>query len=179
MEISFHLHKVYTFRTENTTQKCFLSFIYAPLGWKQGQCHPRIWGQTSPAFSVISDMWIRKYKYFWKMCYLLLQTIHMEQTVEHLWLGNILLSKSHCVVYQMLQAISVIHTDNMIRVAIRHALGYRHGYSHKAWMFSFSLCSAAANNAICAGHCATGAIHNMHSCVNSVMEQTIPLLRRR
>ena len=39
--------------------------------------------------------------------------------------------------WQMLQAISVIHADNMIRVAIRRALGYRHGYSHKTGYFVF------------------------------------------
>ena len=37
----------------------------------------------------------------------------------------------------LLQAISVIPADNMIRVAIRRALGYHHGYSHKTWIFLF------------------------------------------
>ena len=75
------------------------------------------------------------------------------------------------------QALSVIHANNMLRVAIRRALGYRHGYCHTTWIFRFSRCSAAANNAIRAWHCATGAIHNIHICANSVMEQNIPLLR--
>ena len=70
----------------------------------------------------------------------------------------------------VLQAISVIHADNMIRVAIRRALGYRHGYPHKTWIFRFWRCSAAANNAIRVGHCATGAIHNINDCANIVME---------
>ena len=81
------------------------------------------------------------------------------------------------VEWQVLQAVSVIVADNMIRVAIRRALGYRHGYSHKTWIFRFPRCSVAANNAIRTGHCAPGAIHNIHSCANSVMEGTIPLLR--
>ena len=42
----------------------------------------------------------------------------------------------------MLQAISVIPADNMIRVAIWRALGYRNGYSNKTWIFRFSRCSA-------------------------------------
>ena len=88
------------------------------------------------------------------------------------YFGSIL--KICCV---LLQAISVIHAVNMIRMAIRRALGYRHGYSHKTWIIRLSRCSAAANNAIRAGHCATGANHNIHSCANSVMERTIPLLR--
>ena len=77
----------------------------------------------------------------------------------------------------LLQDISMIHADNMIRVAIRRALGNRYGYSHKTWIFRFSRCSAAANNAIRAGHCATGPIHNIHSCANSVMGRTIPRIR--
>ena len=48
----------------------------------------------------------------------------------------------------VLQAISVIPADNMIRVAIRRALGYRHGYSHKTWLFRFPRCFATANDAI-------------------------------
>ena len=40
--------------------------------------------------------------------------------------------------WQVLQAVSVIRADSMIRVAIRRALGYRHGYSHKTWIFRFS-----------------------------------------
>ena len=69
----------------------------------------------------------------------------------------------------MLQTASVIHAHNVIGMAIRRALRYRLGYSHKSWIFRISRSFAAANNVTRERNRAVGVIPNIHSCANSVM----------
>ena len=61
----------------------------------------------------------------------------------------------------------MIHTDNS-RGDTR-VMRCRPGYFLKTWICRISRISVAAKSAIHAGHCTNGAIHNIQSYVNSVM----------
>ena len=77
----------------------------------------------------------------------------------------------------LLQTVSVIGANHVIRVAILRALRYSLGYSHKTWTFRISRSSADTISVIRAGHYAVGVIPNIHSCANSVMNLAGALLR--
>ena len=77
----------------------------------------------------------------------------------------------------MLQTESLIPADYMVGVDIRRGLRDGHGDSPKTWIFRIPRSSPAAVSVIRVGHCAVGAIHNIHSCANSVMKLAGALLR--
>ena len=66
----------------------------------------------------------------------------------------------------------MIYAHNVIGVAIRRALRYWIGYSHRSCIFRISRSFAAANNVIREGHRAARVIPNIHSCSNSVMDRS-------
>ena len=78
---------------------------------------------------------------------------------------------------QVLQVVSVIGANHVIRVAILRALRYPLVYSHKTWIFRISRSSADAISVIRAGHYAVDVIPNIHNCANSVMNLAGALLR--